>query len=43
MTKTKSGRELGVTKGQKGPAYARRFFAWFGITEGGSESDTSDE
>lgn len=43
MTKTKSGRELEGTRGQKGPAYARRFFAWFGITEGGSEPESSDE
>lgn len=43
MTKTKSGRELEGTKGHKAPAWARRFFAWFGMDDGVSDGDSSDD
>lgn len=39
MAKTKSGRELEPEMVYNGPAYARRFFGFFGITSGLDESD----
>lgn len=39
MADSKSGRKLEPEVGHKGPAFARRFFGFFGIGTGTDDSD----